>query len=190
MKKVLLIVDIVNSFCPGGELSTEDGAKIIPNVNKLSNSGIFDMVIAIQEFHPPNHKTAFVDWGKHGVIGTKGSEFHPDLDQSKIQVILRKGMDPEVDAYSPFKDENGKEETPLRAIIDSLEDDVEVYITGIATEVCVFNTAKDARELYDQVTVIPDACAGLIAMSTKEALRNLGYLGVETTYSTEDIIND
>jgi len=190
MKKVLIIVDVLRDFCPGGSLAVEGGLNIIPNINKLSNSNIFDLVAAIQENHPDGHKTAFLNWPKHCVIGTKGAEFPPELDLFNVQVILRKGMNPEADAYSPFKDENGKEETPLRAIIDSLNDDVEIYITGIATEVCCFNTAKDARELYESVFLIPDACAGLGEESTKKALEDLEAMGVETTYSTQDVLDD
>jgi nicotinamidase-related amidase len=39
MKKILIVVDVQNDFCPGGSLAVEQGAAIIPTINQLSQSG-------------------------------------------------------------------------------------------------------------------------------------------------------
>lgn len=190
MKRVLIIVDVQVDFCEGGNLEVKNGASIIPNINKLTDSDKFDMIIATQDYHPWDHLVAFEEWPVHCVAGSLGADFHPALNQQKIGYILRKGMNPDVDSYSGFKDNDGVSETGLRSLIDSLEDDVEVCIVGIATEVCVFNTAKDAADYYSNVFVLPDACAGLTEESTESTLEELYKLGVETEYTTEDILND
>jgi nicotinamidase/pyrazinamidase len=80
MKKVLIVVDVQRDFIDGS-LAVPNAEKIIPNVNSLMTSGIFDMVVATQDWHPPFHKEAFKDWPVHCEWGTKGAEFSPYLLQ-------------------------------------------------------------------------------------------------------------
>jgi len=171
--KTLIIVDCQNDFCPGGSLAVEAGDKIIPVINKLTNSGIFDLVIATQDWHPEGH-ISFADthgvdpftlvgdettWPIHCVAGTQGAELRPSLDQRKINFIVRKGMNKKIDSYSAFVENDRKTGTGLFNLIPKKS---EIYIVGIATEVCVSYTAKDARIYYaDKVEVIVDACAGI-----------------------------
>ena len=205
MKKVLIIVDVVEDFFyPNGSLPVKDGETIIPRINKLTRSGKFDMIIAVGEWHPENHisfasryglkphtklENGETVWPDHGVRGTHGAEFHKDLDQTYIQYIIRKGTDLEVDSYSAFKDNKKESETGLKALIDSLGE-VDVHIVGTVQEICIENTGVDAISLFENVTVIYDACAQLDPKTGAESLNKLAGLGVETTYSTEDILND
>jgi nicotinamidase-related amidase len=55
MKKILIVVDVQKDFCPGGSLAVEQGNAIVPIINDLSRSGIFDIVVATQDWHPENH---------------------------------------------------------------------------------------------------------------------------------------
>lgn len=208
--KVLIIVDVQNSFCPGGSLAVENGDRIIPTINKLSNSGMFDKIIATQDWHPENHMS-FADrygvepftvneeagqmvWPVHCVQGTKGAELRPSLDQRPIQYIVRKGMDKEVESYSGFFDNNKQNRTALCSIIqDSCENEeaanIELYIVGIATDVCVLNTALDGRILNWQgrTIVVEDAIAGVTEEGSEQALEQMRSEGIEIVNS-EDII--
>ena len=198
-KKVLIIVDVQNDFCPGGSLAVADGEKIISNINLLSNSGLFDMIIASQDWHPADHisfasqhagkrsfETIVVDygtqtlWPDHCVQGTHGADFHPRLDQKPIHFIVRKGYRKNVDSYSAFLENDRIISTKLSKLIEPY--DFEVHIVGIATDVCVFNTAIDAMS-YGVVTdgkvfVIEDACAGVTPGGTEKALEQLIRVGV------------
>lgn len=49
----LIIVDVQNGFCPGGNLAVPEGDEIIPEVNALAEK--FGVVILTQDFHPEGH---------------------------------------------------------------------------------------------------------------------------------------
>lgn len=49
----LIIVDVQNGFCPGGNLAVPEGDDIIPEVNALAEN--FGVVILTQDFHPEGH---------------------------------------------------------------------------------------------------------------------------------------
>lgn len=208
--KVLLVIDCQNDFCPGGSLAVEDGDRIIPIINKLSNSGMFDKIVATQDWHPEGHMSfasrygvepftmnedaGQMVWPVHCVQGTKGAELRPSLDQRPIQYIVRKGMDKEVESYSGFFDNNKQNRTALCSIIqDSCDgenpEDIEIYVVGIATDVCVLNTALDARILNWQgrTVVVEDAVAGVTEDGSKKALEQMKGEGIEVLNS-KDII--
>lgn len=67
----------------------------------------------------------------------------------------------------------------------------EIYVVGIATEVCVLNTLYDARAtvVYNSINLIEDACASLTEKSRKEAIDYFKILGVNILQST-NIIGD
>lgn len=206
--KVLIVVDVQNDFCPGGSLAVENGNKIIPMINELSNSYKFDKVIASQDWHDEDH-ISFADyygvepftynevagqvvWPTHCVKNTKGAELSPLLDQTNIQYIVRKGMDTDVESYSAFFDNQKKNKTGLCGIIQSSCEDieplnVEIYIVGIATDVCVLNTALDARILNweGKVKVIEDACAGVTEEGSAEAFDKMREEGIEVIKFSE-----
>lgn len=195
MKHILIIVDVQNDFCPGGSLAVSDGEKIIPGVNTLSADNRFSLIVATQDWHSAGHLSfasshgkpvlstipvSYGDqmlWPDHCVQGTRGAEFHPLLDTRKVQVVLRKGFRKEIDSYSGFFENDKKTSTGLFALIDfaAAREPFEVVIVGIATDVCVFNTAMDARQIlrYERVTVITDACAGVTPEGVATALSNM-----------------
>lgn len=163
MKKALILVDIQNDFCSGGSLAVKDGEKIIPLVNKLQEE--FDIIVATIDFHPKNHKSFAsvnkkevgtlselngqlqVMWPDHCVQGTSGSELHPDLDTSKISKFFVKGINPEVDSYSGFFDNDKKSSTGMGEYLTSLGV-TEVVVVGLALDYCVKATAIDAIEKF------------------------------------------
>jgi len=194
MKNVLLTIDCQRDFCPGGNLAVADGDKIIPVINKITKNN-FDMVIATQDWHPENHisfasnhgKNPFdvVDvsygkqmlWPNHCVQGTSGAEFHPGLDTKPIRFIIRKGMNKDIDSYSAFLENDHNTETGLFQLIPEGSD---IYICGIATDVCVFYTALDTKKgFYSNVFVVEDACAGVTPEGSKKALEHMKEAGIK-----------
>lgn len=170
--KALLLIDIQNDFIPGGALAVPEGDLILPVANQLQP--YFDLVIATQDWHPPDHKSfasnhagkiAFekidldgldqVLWPDHCVQGTLGANFSEKLNLNKVEAVFRKGTNPEIDSYSGFFD-NGHRKTT--AVADYLRGKQisQVYILGLAGDYCVYYTAKDALELEFQTYLIED----------------------------------
>jgi nicotinamidase-related amidase len=60
----LIVVDVQNCFCPGGELPVEEGDKVVPVINKyiqkFQKAGA--KIYATRDWHPPNHKS-FKEYG-------------------------------------------------------------------------------------------------------------------------------
>lgn len=161
MKKALIVVDIQNDFCKGGSLEVADGEKIIPYINHLMKTKNYDEIILTQDFHPTEHKSFAVNNGKsvgeiidlngisqtmwpvHCVQGTLGVEFHPDLEKNHATYIIKKGMNPEIDSYSAFFDNQKLIDTGLSNYLKS-KDIETVEIVGLALDYCVKYTCIDA----------------------------------------------
>jgi nicotinamidase/pyrazinamidase len=189
----LLIVDFQNDFCPGGALPVAEGDRIAGPINALLDS--FDLVVATRDWHPPDHGSfegVEVDpekwrgadppsiWPMHCVQGTEGAELHPALERAKIDVVIDKGQDPNSQGYSGFQD------TTLGELLR--ERGVErVFVTGLATDYCVKNTALDARRLGFDVTVVEDAVRGVDVEpgDSERALEEMERAGAELATSTE-----
>lgn len=179
---VLLLVDIQNDFCPGGSLAVTDGDQVVSVANELMRSGNFDLVVASQDWHPANHLSFASNhaghrqfdqveiqgvkqilWPDHAVANTPGAEFHRNLDQARIDIVQRKGSDPQVDSYSAFYDVQGKPATQLEQLLDNVaaqhgkkRPDVHIAIAGLALDYCVAETARDAARLGHQVSIVLD----------------------------------
>lgn len=170
--RALLLVDIQNDFMPGGTLAVGDGDAVVGVANKLS--GLFDLVVATQDWHPARHASfasshegrgpgEVVDldgmqqvlWPDHCVQNTPGASFHSGLDVAAIDLVVRKGTDARIDSYSAFFDNARMKETGLdghlrRAGVTDL------VVVGVATDYCVLFSALDARDLGYEVTVVTD----------------------------------
>lgn len=191
--KTLIIIDPQNDFMPGGSLAVPNGDEIIPVINKIQES--FDLIIASQDWHPNGHasfasshkgKKEFetidlngieqVMWPEHCVQNTDGAEFHKDLKTSKIEAIFRKGTNPEIDSYSAFYDNQHLKSTGLSGYLKE-KNAKDLYFCGLAAEICVHFTAKDAIKEGFKATIIEDATRALNAGDFKKAKVELKELG-------------
>ena len=153
--KALLIVDVQKDFCPGGALAVADGDTIVPVINKIM--GFLDLVVASRDWHPESSKH-FDSWPVHCVRGSEGAEYHEDLDAGRIDQEFLKGTGREDDGYSAFEASNLDLEHFLKE-----KDIEELYLAGIATDVCVKHSAIDAAEKGFLTSVITDAAKGVEA---------------------------
>ncbi|MFO8064764.1 MAG: bifunctional nicotinamidase/pyrazinamidase [Spirochaetota bacterium] len=187
----LLVIDVQNDFCPGGNLGVDEGDKIIPTVNAVSRR--FPLVVATKDWHPHGHvsfasthpgrevqdtvRIGDIDqilWPDHCVQGTSGAEFHPDLDVRPINLVLHKGTKQNLDSYSAFFENDAHTETGLRSLLEGLGFD-RVVVCGLAADVCVYFTAVDARRIGFETAVLWDATKGvdIPAGSVDEARRDM-----------------
>lgn len=203
--KTLVIVDVQNDFMPGGRLAVPEADKIIPVINKLQNH--FDLIIATQDWHPQNH-TSFASnhpgkqpfeklimdgleetlWPDHCVQGSTGAEFTSGMETRKIAVIFRKGMNPEVDSYSGFYDNHRKISTGLSGYLKE-KGISNVYFCGLAADICVYFTIKDALKEGFSARLIEDASQPLDTMNYKKIKEELASRGVRILNS-QDIIGN
>lgn len=171
--KTLLIIDAQNDFMPGGSLAVPEGDQIVPIMNSIQDA--FDLVIASQDWHPENHvsfasnhpeKTVFDEieihgksqtlWPNHCVQNSSGADFHPELNTKKWETIFRKGTDPAIDSYSAFYDNGHLKSTGLTGYLKEKKVS-ELYICGLAADICVYYSLKDAVNEGFQCFFIEDA---------------------------------
>lgn len=174
---VLLVVDVQNDFCPGGSLPVSGGHEIVPSINRLAKN--FAHVVLVQDWHPPGHHSYAsthsgwnpfdrivtehgmqVLWPDHCVQGTRGAEFHPDLDIPHAALILRKGLHKRIDSYSAFFENDRRTPTGLVGYLRE-RGLRHVVLTGLALDFCVRYSAEDAHHCGFSVTVVVDACRAI-----------------------------
>ncbi|PWE54461.1 bifunctional nicotinamidase/pyrazinamidase [Metarhizobium album] len=201
--KALLLIDIQNGFCPGGNLPVAEGDQVVPVANSLIDSGRYDLIVASQDWHPAGHgsfasahpgKAPFdmgelsgkpqMMWPDHCVQGTRDAEFHPGLKTSAIDHVQQKGQNPAVDSYSAFRD---NDQAALTGLADYLRSKgvTELDICGLATDYCVRFSALDAADMLPGVKIrfIEDASRGITAEGVADAIADMRAGGVEITDS-------
>ena len=119
LSEALLVIDLQNDFCPDGALAVAGGDTIVHPINAAMDK--FNIVVLPQDWHPNDHKSFAsshenkspfdtvemfygeqVLWPNHCIQGSIGARFHPDLNHTRADVIIRKGSNPAVDSYSAF----------------------------------------------------------------------------------------
>lgn len=177
MTEALIVVDVQNDFCPGGALAVKDGHLIVPLVNTMISDA--DLVIFSQDWHPLDHssfsanhvgKNAFeqIDmryglqtlWPTHCVQGSKGAEFHADINLNAADVIIRKGMNKDIDSYSAFYENDQTTPTGLTGFLKEKKVS-SVKLVGLALDFCVAFSALDAVKQDFDVSVVMDACKAI-----------------------------
>ena len=154
-RDALIIVDLQNDFCPGGSLPVPTGHEIIPPINSLLHHNWLS--VATKDWHPADHcsfKPRGGHWPPHCVQQTSGAELHPELDTTKIKIVITKGLHPDKEAYSGFQD------TDLAKILRA-KGVKRVVLCGLATDYCVRATAHDALHEGFKVIVLEDAIRGV-----------------------------
>lgn len=192
---ILGLIDVQPTFMPGGALAVADGDAVVPAANRLLE--LFDHAFATQDWHPQGHwsfasahpgkspfETIALDYGEqvlwpdHGVQGTPEAELHPDLDLTKVEVIVRKGFRKEIDSYSAFHENDRKTTTGLAGLLRE-RGFTRLFLAGLATDYCVAYSAEDAADLGFEVFVVEDACRGIAPDTVAAAKARLGAKGVK-----------
>ncbi|CAM1314845.1 Uncharacterised protein g6664 [Pycnogonum litorale] len=208
----LLIVDVQNDFISGSLAikhcpAEEDGAEVVPVINKMICSVPFKCYIYSLDWHPPNH-VSFIDnlkertlhpdckvkaddaklydkvmfecstkaeqilWPIHCVQNTWGAELHSDLIVTPDALFIHKGCHPDIDSYSAFWDNCKLSQTRLTDELRK-QNVTDVYVCGLAYDVCVASTAHDSLEMGFRTILVEDATRGIVyddIRRTKESL--------------------
>ena len=185
---LLLVIDVQNDFCPGGALAVEDGHNVVPVINKLI--GQFTHVVLTQDWHPAGHSSFASShegkdpfgtiempygqqtlWPDHCIQGSQGAEFHSDLITDPSSLIIRKGMNPAIDSYSAFFENDHSTSTGLAGYLRD-KNIQRVVCTGLAFDFCVFYSAQDAVQQKFETIVVTDACRAIDMEGSAQAAQD------------------
>ena len=175
--EALIVVDVQNDFCPGGALAVAGGGEIVPVVNNLIRT--FEHVVLTQDWHPDGHssfasvhsgKAPFETitmpygeqtlWPDHCVQGSTGADFHPALEWTRAELVIRKGFRTGIDSYSAFFENDRLTPTGLTGYLRDRGID-SVTLCGLATDFCVAFSALDAVARGFSTSVVLDASRGI-----------------------------
>ncbi|MBP1857410.1 bifunctional nicotinamidase/pyrazinamidase [Rhizobium herbae] len=205
--KCLLLVDIQNGFCSGGNLAVPNGQDIVPIANRLISEGEYDLVVASQDWHPADHGSFASQhpgsrpfemgtlggepqmlWPDHCVQGTSDADFHPDLDTARVGYVQRKGQRRDVDSYSAFRDNDHSALTGLSDYLAEKRVDV-LDVCGLATDYCVKASALDAKAMLPgtDIRFVADASRGIDAAGVEAAIAEMAAAGIRIITSADAI---
>lgn len=186
-KKVLLIVDIQNDFCPGGALAVPRGDEILKPLNDMLEFAdkCRWLILVSRDWHPENSEH-FKKWPVHCVQYSHGAQFHPDLKIPGRAYLINKGVRADEDGYSPFEGEIY--DGPMERCIEAVNGK-EIYIGGLATDYCVKAAVLDARRKGYTIYLLINACraVNLNPGDEEKALREMKDAGVIFT-TTDEVI--
>ncbi|MBA2810226.1 isochorismatase family protein [Streptomyces sp. KM273126] len=186
MRRALIVVDVQKDFCEGGSIPVKGGAGRAVAIADLVRraDGSYTYIVATRDHHidPGDHFSEHPDFQnsfpEHCVVGTEGSEFHPDfapaVNSGAVHEVFYKG------AHSASKsgfEGSTQDGTPLAAWLRA-RDVGELDVVGIATDHCVKATALDGVRAGFTVQVLLDYTAGVAAHTTNTAISELRQAGV------------
>jgi nicotinamidase/pyrazinamidase len=178
MDKSLVIIDMLNDFIlPSGKLYFEKGRTAIEPIVRLKaafRDGKAQVVYG-NDTHS-KESAEFADWTPHCLAGSSGARIVKELAPQSGDIVLHK------DSLSLFA--NGVAKRMMRGLEVS-----HLYLTGVATEYSVQQSALDAVACGLTVTVVTDAVAGvdLRPGDAQRALEAMRQAGVRFT-TTESLL--
>ena len=198
----LIVVDVQNDFCPGGALAVDGGDAVVPLVNAIAPR--FAIRVLTQDWHPADHRSFAANhpgaapfssvempygpqvlWPVHCVQGSRGADFHPGLDTTRADIVIRKGFRPEIDSYSAFFENDRTTPTGLGGYLRE-RGATEVWLAGLATDFCVGFSALDAARLGFRVTLLTDAARAIdLDGSLGRAMSDMATAGVTLARAAE-----
>lgn len=196
----LIIIDPQYDFMPGGALAVAGGDEIVEGIAALATqfADAGATIVVTQDWHPAGHKSfasandaapfSEIDalygkqtmWPDHCVQGSYGARVHMLLDKvmDSAALILRKGMNPDVDSYSAFYENDKTTSTGLGGYLRD-RGVKRVVLVGLAYDFCVAYSALDAVREGFEATIVKDLTRA-IAMHVAA--------GLGSTTSTVDVM--
>lgn len=141
MKKLLLVIDMVNGFVKEGALADKQINNITPNIINLIEEYIknSDDIISIQEGHSKSSKE-FDNFPPHCILGTDEAELIEELlpYRENMKVIRKNSTCGFItNEFMKYMEENKNE----------LE---EIVLTGCCTDLCVMNFALPLKTYINE----------------------------------------
>jgi nicotinamidase/pyrazinamidase len=176
-------------------------------VTSLVLSGRFSLIVATQDWHPPEHisfarnhegKRPFdtidlygrpqILWPDHCLQGSAGAALHSSLPLNRIAAIIRKGWDPACDSYSAFRNNWDARGQRVRTGLAGYLRECgvrSVHICGLARDFCVKWSAEDAVDSGFRTKVLWDLTRPVEVSSDEQVRQDLLARGVEIVHSDD-----
>ncbi|HUK66775.1 MAG TPA: nicotinamidase [Anaeromyxobacteraceae bacterium] len=204
-RDALIVVDLQLDFLPGGALAVPGGDEVVSPLSRLAST--FSTVVATQDFHPRGH-VSFASshpphpaytalelpfgrqelWPDHCVQGTPGARLHPELPDSAITLLLRKGTRRDVDSYSAFRENVGPDgrraSTGLAAWLEA-RGVRRVFLSGLARDFCVRFSAVDAAAAGLEALVLDDLTRAVFPERRAETDQAFSAAGVRVVFGRD-----
>lgn len=196
----ILVIDVQPTFMPGGELPVPEGDAIVAPGRRLVERLDALPAVATQDWHPPGHisfasqhpgKRPFDTielygheqtlWPDHALQGTPGAELSPGLPTHRFALILRKGARRRIDSYSAFRENYAPDgQRPPTGLAGYLRERgvQHVLLWGLALDVCVAWSARDAVRAGFETYVAVDLCRAVEPDKQDRVLADLESVGV------------
>ncbi len=155
--KALIIVDMIHDFVDGkygSEGAKNIVKKLARKIEEFRDNG--DLVVYLKDTHTLNDPELKV-WGEHAIKNTWGSNIIEELTPHNDDIVIEKNT------YDGFLF------TGLRDILKNKNVD-EVFIAGVATDICVLHTAFGAFARGFKVNIFEDLCSGTSAEAHRWAI--------------------
>jgi len=178
-RDVLVVIDMETDFAPGGAPALAGCDSITPLVNRLARA--FDNVVVTQGLRPKGggaipssrpdvgpfdgDEAAYAGEARlpsHCGPGEPGADLRAGLDFERAFLILSKGANSEVEAFSAPSRAEGETATNLANLLKA-RGISRVFACGLVTEYCVARLMLDARAAGLETFVIDDACRAIDA---------------------------
>lgn len=186
------IIDMQECFIPpDGSLAVAGGKEILTPIFSTSRNFPSGQIFTTEDAHPEDHCSFSENggqWPKHGVRGTEEAKINMAIERAivgKCDLRWLKGGEKDHDAFGAFWDNDGNrsgltEQLRWRGFKT-------LFMCGVAGDICVAETAKQAAEDGFEVYIIEDAIACVLPGKWEEKKAELDAAGVKFISFTEII---
>jgi nicotinamidase-related amidase len=164
VKDALLLVDVIHDF------GHEDGERLLASFRERQPT----LVAALERARAEGVPVIYANDNHGDWVGDASKLIRDALEQAEGGDLVRALAPREGDMFVVKPRYSAFDHTPLELILRDLEVD-RILLAGTATEMCVIQTAIDAKEEGFKVTILADACA-----TTDERLERLSLEYAET----------
>jgi nicotinamidase-related amidase len=172
--KALVVVDMQKDFCyKNGALYIQGAEEIFKTTREAVKKARGRIpVIFTQDWHREDDEE-FRIWPRHCIADTEGAEIIEELEPTRRDYFVRKRR------YSAFFG------TDLDLLLRELKV-LEVFVCGVATNICVLHTAGDAAIRGYRVSVLRDCTKALTDYDYEYALRHMKNVFNANIISSEE----
>lgn len=198
-------VDAQRTFTPlcPDELPVEEGDTLGPELNR--QAGFAAVRLGSKDSHSPDAvwvtenpdkigrpgvegENVEEHWPVHAVPGTEGFRLIPDLPRpADYDFFVWKGVELNMHPYGACY--HDIPETMSTGVIEWLmaREISHVLVGGLATDFCVWATARQLRQAGFQVILNRAACRGIADESIREALQHMAAMGIQFIDSCDEL---
>lgn len=110
------------------------------------------------------------------------------IDNNLFLAVVQKARERDVESYSAFRDERGRE-TEMGTVL-GVNGIRNLLVYGIATDYCVRATSVDAFLAGYSVTVVEELCRGVAPVTTASALAGMKEQGIRIIPALADAMKE